>query len=242
MARQARVAAKRPRVAEKRAHAAPAALRAPLLRFVWVAAAVVLSATFLYVALRVLATLPHDFDEAWLMLDARFILRGLRPFVDFAHHEMPLHPYLLALSGKLFGQSVSGFRALSVASIALTGFLLFCLTRPAFGAVPALGAQALFTFSPIHARTVCAVPETSMVLFTLLGAVCVFLGRQRWSAYAGGIAFALALLVKPTCLAVVIAVVASLAHARSWARLRAFAVATVVAGLAGLSWVLLVSD
>src|SRR5438093_10282614 len=79
-------------------------------------AAAALSVTFIVVSRPFLDTLVYDFDEAWLILDARFILRGLRPYVDFAHHEMPLHLYLLALSGKVFGQTLVGYRMLSVSA------------------------------------------------------------------------------------------------------------------------------
>src|SRR5437870_3141958 len=109
-------------------------------RDVWVSFAIAGALSAMVVALvrPALDTLPYDFDEAWLILDARFILRGLRPYVDFPHHELPLHLYLLALSAQLFGQTLLGYRMLSVLSIAGTGFLLFYLTRPFVGPIAAL--------------------------------------------------------------------------------------------------------
>jgi 4-amino-4-deoxy-L-arabinose transferase-like glycosyltransferase len=206
------------------------------------AVAVCLSGAFILVSRRYLDVLVYDFDESWLMMDARFILRGLRPFADFAHHEMPLYPYLLALSGKVFGQTVVGFRMLSVTSIAVTGLLLFWITRDAVGSIAALGAQALFLFSPVHTRSLSAVPETTMVLFTLLAVVCLCVAKGRVWPYAGGVSLVLALLVKPTCLFVVVAILASVAYAREWSRLRAGVLAALVAGIAGAAWILHVSE
>jgi 4-amino-4-deoxy-L-arabinose transferase-like glycosyltransferase len=207
-----------------------------------VAVAVVLGALFIAIALPVLGTLPHDFDEAWLVLDARFIHRGLRPFVDFAHHETPLHLYLLTASGELFGRTLFGYRMVSLVSLTTSGFLLFWLARPFVGPTPALIAQAVFLFSAVQARSLTAVPETPALLFTLVGAVLLFVRDGRWSARASGLAFVTALLIKPTCLVVALAAALSLAYARAWRRLADFAAAGTVAALAGLAWVILLSD
>jgi 4-amino-4-deoxy-L-arabinose transferase-like glycosyltransferase len=206
------------------------------------AAAVALSVAFVVVTRPFLDTLIYDFDEAWLILDARFILRGLRPYVDFAHHEMPLHLYLLALSGKVFGQTLAGYRMLSVSSLAASGFLLFCLARPAVGSLAALAAQEVFLFSPSQIRALDALPETSALAFTLLGAVCLFLGHGRPSAYASGVAFVLALFIKPTCLVMILAAALSLVYARAWRRAWDLAVSGLVTAGAGLAWTIFVSD
>jgi hypothetical protein len=204
--------------------------------------ALALSAALVVLALPVLGFIPHDFDEAWLMLDARFIVRGERPFVDFAHHEMPLHLYVLALFGTMFGETPFGYRMASLTSVAASGFLVFRLVQPVAGPVPALLAQAAFLFSPLQERGLTATPEPTMVALTLLGAVLLFGGGRRWSAWASAAAFVCALLVKPTALPMVAAAAASLAWARQWRRLVDFAVAGVVAGLLGLAWVVHVSD
>ncbi len=215
----------------------------PLPPFAPYAVSILLSATFVVLTLPYLDSLPHDFDEAWLILDARYIARGLRPYVDFAHHEMPLHLYLLALSGKVFGQSLFGYRMVSLASIASSGFVLFCILRPFVGTLPGLLAQVVFLTSPGQLRAALpAVPETPMVLFTLLGTAFLFLGHKRMSAYPSGVAFVVAVLIKPTCLVMILAAAASLAYAREWRRLRDLAIAGVVAALAGLAWATYASD
>jgi 4-amino-4-deoxy-L-arabinose transferase-like glycosyltransferase len=201
-----------------------------------------LGGLFVALALPLLGTLPHDFDEAWLMLDARFVARGARPFADFAHHELPLHLYLLALFGKVFGETVFGYRLVSLASVTASGLLVFALARPFVGPVAALLAQAVFLFSPLQARALTAVPESPMVAFSLLGAVLLFTSASRRSAYASGVAFVGALLIKPTCLPMVVAGAASLALARDWRRLRDLTVSGVVAVAAAFAWVLYVSD
>ena len=204
--------------------------------------AVGLGALFVVLTLPLLATLPNDFDEAWLMLDARYVARGARPFADFAHHELPLQIYLLAAFGKVFGETIFGYRLLSLASVTASGVLVFALARPFVGPVAALLAQAVFLFSPLQARALTAVPESSMVAFSLLGAALLFASAGRWSAWASGVAFVIALLIKPTCLPMVVAAAASLVLARDWRRLRDFTVAGVVAAAIALAWVLYVSD
>ncbi len=216
--------------------AAPGRLRADE------AMALALTALFVAGMLPFLATLAHDFDEAWLMLEARAIARGLRPFVDFAHHEMPLHPHLLALFGTVFGPNLFGYRLLSLTSAAGTGYLLFRLVRPVAGPLPALGAQAAFLFTSVHAITLLAVPETPMTFCTVLGIFLLFGSRARWAVPARGVAFVAALLIKPTMIVVIAAAVASLAYARAWRTLGTLAVSGTVAALAGLAGVMLASD
>jgi 4-amino-4-deoxy-L-arabinose transferase-like glycosyltransferase len=204
--------------------------------------AVALSIGFVFLVHPSLDTLVYDFDEAWLILDSRFILRGLRPFVDFAHHEPPLHLYLLTLSGKVFGQALAGYRMLSAVSLAASGLLLFCLARPFVGAIPALVAQVAFYSMPGQVRALAALPETPTVLLTLFVVVLLFLGKGRPSAYASGVAMVIALLIKPTSLVVALAAAASLAHARAWRRLGDFVVSGIVMGTLGLAWMLALSD
>ncbi|HJQ84987.1 MAG TPA: glycosyltransferase family 39 protein [Candidatus Binatia bacterium] len=206
------------------------------------AAAAVLSAIFVAIARRHLAVLPWEYDEGTFMLGARFVARGLRPFVDLPLHQPPLHLYLLALSGKVFGATVFGYRMLSVASIAVSGLLLFALVRPFAGALPALLAQAIYLFSPTQVHALSAVGETPMLLFTLLGAALLFLGTGRLSAWASAVAFVVALLVKPTAIVMVAAAVLSLAYARAWGRLGHFALAGMLAAAAGVGWTFVVSD
>src|SRR6185369_5098510 len=111
-----------------------------------IAVAVVLSGVFVFLSARVLAVLTPEYDEGTFILGARFVGRGLRPFVDFAVHQPPLHLYLLALSGKVFGATLFGYRMLSVLSVAGTGFLVFWLVQAFMGPVPALVAQAVYLF------------------------------------------------------------------------------------------------
>ena len=206
------------------------------------AVAASMSLIFVLLVLPLLGTLVHDFDEAWLVLDARLVGRGQQPFADFAHHEMPLHLYLLAACGAVFGQTLFGYRMLSLLSVVATGLLLFVLVRSVVGALPALIAQAVYLFSPLHWRTLPAIPEPPMVAFSLLGAVLLFAGRRRWSAYASGVAFVCALFIKPTCLPMVGAAVLALAYGREWRRLADLAVAGIVATGVGLALVTYLTD
>jgi 4-amino-4-deoxy-L-arabinose transferase-like glycosyltransferase len=204
--------------------------------------AVGLGVAFVVIALRVLDVLPHDFDEGWFMLDARLVARGERPFVDFPHHEMPLHLYLLAVCGRVFGETVLGYRMLSLLTLAASGVVLYRLARPFVGAIPALVAEAAFLFSPVQSRALTAVPETPALLLTLVGAVLLFTRDERWAARASGVVFVLALLIKPTYLVMPVAAALSLAYARQWRRLRDFTAAGVLAAAVGLAWVAWSSD
>ncbi|MGH7789711.1 MAG: ArnT family glycosyltransferase, partial [Candidatus Binatia bacterium] len=231
----------------RRAPAAPVLPRAtdPLAGvpgFATLGLALLLSVAFAALIIPWLDAMPWEYDEGTFMLQARAILRGEVPFVDFFHHQPPLHLYLLAASGKLFGQTIFGYRLLSVASIGLSGVLLFLLIRPFAGPLPALVAQAIFLFSPSQVHALAAVAEVPMVTATLLGAALLFLGARRWSAYAAGVAFVAALLIKPTCLPMVAAAGLSLVYARDWRRLRDLVLAGIVAAAAGLAWTWWLSD
>jgi hypothetical protein len=204
--------------------------------FPWFAIAAVASVGFVVLVWPLLAYIPPDYDESWLMLDARFVARGARPFADFAHHEMPLQLYLLMLFGKLFGPTVFGYRMLSLTSVAASGLLLFLLVRPFAGPVPALIAQAIFLFSPLQSRALTAIPESPMVAITLLAAWLLFAHRGRWATYASAAAFVGAIVIKPTCLAMVVAAALSLACGREWRRLCDFAAAGILAAVASIVW------
>lgn len=204
--------------------------------------ATLLSAVFVVVAGRVLAVLPWEYDEGPAVLGGRFVGQGLRPFVDFAVHQPPLHLYLIALAGKLFGPTLFAARMVSVLSLALGGLLLFALIRAFAGPLPALVAQAVFLFSPSQLHALNAVGEAPMICFLLLGIACLFLGSGRPSAYASAVSFVAALLVKPIGLLTVLAAAVSLAYGRAWRRLLDFAVAGIAGATAALAWLLVLSD
>ena len=199
--------------------------------------AVVLSGVFVFLSARVLAVLTPEYDEGTFILGARFVGRGLRPFVDFAVHQPPLHLYLLALSGKVFGATLFGYRMLSVLSVAGTGFLVFWLVQAFMGPVPALVAQAVYLFSASQVHALGAVAEPPMLFFTVLGIVLLFLG----SAAASAVAFVVAALVKPTAVVVAVAAGLSLVYARDARRLAVFVLAGLVAAIAALVWTFVLS-
>src|ERR1051325_1837952 len=210
----------------------------------WVSVALAAALTGIVVAISYphLDVLSFEYDEGPFILGARFVARGLRPFVDFAFHQPPLHLYLLALSGKVFGPTLFGYRMLSVVSLGLSGFVAFWRVRPLAGPLPALPAQAVFLFSASQFHSLNAVGEPPMLLFTLLGVVLLFLGTNRLSAYAAGVAFVVAMLIKPTCILLVVAAALSLVYARARGRVTGLPPAGVAAAAAGLAWTFLLSD
>jgi 4-amino-4-deoxy-L-arabinose transferase-like glycosyltransferase len=205
-------------------------------------AAVGLCAAFVVIVIPFLDTLWWDYDEGWFLLYGRLVRTGLRPFVDFAHHQPALHLYLLAASGALFGDTVFGYRMLSLVCVVASGLGLYWFVRLLTGSLAALLALALFLFSPAQVHALGAVPETPMALFTLLGVGLLFGGATRASTYVAGVAFVIALLIKPTCLVVVIAAVVSLVVTGSWGRAVRLAVAGLLAATVGLAWTFVSSD
>ena len=208
----------------------------------WCVVAVASTAVFVTLVWPLLAYIPPDYDEAWLMLDARLVARGARPFADFAHHEMPLDLYLLAAFGKLFGATVFGYRMVSLVSVAASGLLVFLLVRAFAGSLAAVIAQAVFLFSPLQSRALTAVPESPMVAVTLLGVWLLFARRGRWSAHASAAAFVVALAIKPTCLGMIAAAALALACGGEWRRLRDFAVVGALAAAVSIAWAVWISD
>jgi 4-amino-4-deoxy-L-arabinose transferase-like glycosyltransferase len=201
-----------------------------------------LSVAFLALVWPTLDAIFWDYDEGYYMLDARHVGAGLRPYRDFPYHQPPLYLYLLALSGKLFGPTIFGFRVLSLASMAASGFLLFWLARVSVGPLPALTAQAFFLFSQSQIYALSAVPEPPTVFFTLVGAACLFLGTGGGSACLAATAFVIAMLLKPTCLLMVAAAAASLALAGAWRRLAHLTAGGILAAVAALAWTIWLSD
>ena len=206
------------------------------------AAAVGICVAFLLLVLPEIATVPHDFDEAWFMLDARALARGLRPYADFPHHETPLHLYLLLWFGRLFGDSVAGYRLLSVAGLVGSAFLLFCLARPFVGTLPALVAEVVFLWSPTQMHALPAIAETPTLCCALLGVALLFLGTGRGSAMAAGVALACALFVKPSCVFMVAAAAVSVAIGGEWRRLAYLALSGAMTAVAGVALFVHLSD
>jgi 4-amino-4-deoxy-L-arabinose transferase-like glycosyltransferase len=212
---------------------------AAVLAWVW---AVAQSASFLVIVVPVLGSLFWDYDEGWFILGARFLGRGLVPFVDFIHHQPPLHLYLLAWCEGLFGSGLADYRLLSASSIAIAALVLFAFTRRFVGTVPALMAQTVFLFSPAQIYPLCVLPETPTAVFILLGAAFLFGRDGLASVYVSAAAFTVALLIKPTSGVAVLAATLSLVYARDWRRLAHFAAAGALAAAASLVWLLWTSN
>jgi hypothetical protein len=205
-------------------------------------AALGLSAIFIAIVLPALDRIFWDYDEGWYVMGARHVARGHRPFVDFAYNQPSLYLNLLALSGQAFGPTVFGYRMLSLLSMALCGILLFRLTLPFVGTLPALAAQALFLFSRSQIYALGAVPEPAMLLFSLAAVLLLFLGRGALSACFSAAAFVVALLIKPTCMPLVLVAALSLAWARAYQRLAYFAATGVILSVFAFAWMTWASD
>ncbi len=198
--------------------------------------AVLFSLAFVVLVSPILDAVPADFDEGWFILQARSILRGLRPLVDFPSVDLSAHLYLTAASAKLFGETLAGCRMLSVLSVAASGILVYCLTRPVGGSIPALAAEGLFLSFPGNTRSLTVVPETPMVLFMLLGIYLLFQREQRWAPYAAGVAFVVAIMIRPLCLVVAAVAAVSLALAGDRRRLGRFVASGFATSLLAIGW------
>ncbi|HYC57116.1 MAG TPA: glycosyltransferase family 39 protein [Candidatus Binatia bacterium] len=203
---------------------------------------VALSLAFALLAGRHLGALAWEYDEGWYSLAGRFLNQGRRPFVDFAYMQPPLHPYLLAVSAQIFGDSVFGFRMLSLISLGGTGIVLFLLVRPALGVLAAIFAQALFLFSTTQLHALAAVPDTPMMLLAMFGTLLLLHGTTTASLCAAAIAFVAALFVKPTCLLMILVAAGSLLVDGRYRRFLQLAATGVAASVLALMLVIYASD
>ena len=177
-----------------------------LLKRAWALAGV-----FAVTALFQLATLQPNFDEGVYFLQAAKVRDGQLPFVDFFCHQTPLYLYLLAFFTSVGPATLFAARTLSLLCTAASGVLVSEIARKLVGSRAAPFAQILFYTAPLQYFGLLAMPNASMVLASLLGLYWVLCRGRGAYTVAAGVAFAVAVFIKPLEVSTVLAVLAAVA-------------------------------
>ncbi len=157
-----------------------------------------------------LERLPYNIDEGVSILNARLIGLGMRPYVDFFYHQLPLHMLLLSLISPLSPDSLFLHRLPSLLAIAATGWVVYRIGRRMAPASTALMAVALFYFVPLQFHGLLAMPNGLMMFFSTLSVyLIVFREEQRW-VILGSVCLVIAVLFKPLALATLAAIALTL--------------------------------
>ncbi|MCG5053873.1 MAG: DUF2029 domain-containing protein [Myxococcales bacterium] len=164
-----------------------------------------LAAALLPMALRRLI----DGDEGYLLMGARLVSEGQRPYADFFSPQTPGVAYAFGAWFSVFGRSWGSARVLAGLVAVATGMFLFeyvwRATRSRGWAFVSLVAfvgsgyvLGWLTIAKTYGLT---------AMFVMAGAVMLILDRSRWTSFAAGMCFALA---TETRLYALVAVVAGL--------------------------------
>jgi 4-amino-4-deoxy-L-arabinose transferase-like glycosyltransferase len=129
-----------------------------------------------------LALLPYRWinpDEGAHLMDARLLLQGLIPLVDFGSKQ-PLYVVLLAGLLRLFGQTLLGGRLLPVLAQAGITVLLYAVGRRVFNIRAGLLAAGIFSFLPLAVIWAPVVKtESPAMLLALLSIYCLIKGMGK---------------------------------------------------------------
>jgi hypothetical protein len=178
---------------------------------------------------------PAVWVEDDLLLESSFAAaRGLRPYVDFAHAQMPLLEWVGSLYIRLVGASHLRMEILNGAAIYATSVLLFSVARRAAGARAATAASLLYACHSLVFRYHVWAREF-FVSALVLGAVLVVLdGRiaARRQVLAAASLLCAACAIKLTAVVAVAAIVGYVAAGMRAPRLAAALGVTVAAAFA----------
>jgi 4-amino-4-deoxy-L-arabinose transferase-like glycosyltransferase len=149
-------------------------------------------------------------DEGAHLYDAKFILEGKIPFVDYGS-RMPVYVYILAVFLKVFGASYISGRLLPLFSNIGIGIILFFIGKKLFNSNKiALLASAIYLFSPLSILwSVVVKTEQLETLFVTIGMFLLIsfikLKQENYNlVFISGIFFALAYYVRESSIAVFI--------------------------------------
>ncbi len=200
-------------------------------------AAALACAVFVAYGLLRLAHLEHNFDEGVYIQQARLVLAGQMPYVDFFYHQPPLYLYTLAAFAAPAQESLIAYRLPSLLASALSGLFVFAMARRLLPPVPALMALVLFYTAPLMYYGLLALPNAVMLCLGTSGAW--LLGFQRGARHAvpGAVLLVLAVLEKPVGLPFAAAVGLATLADRTRRREAAWAAAAAIA-TAGGAWLL----
>ncbi|HPG40399.1 MAG TPA: glycosyltransferase family 39 protein [bacterium] len=130
-------------------------------------------------------------DEGAHLLDARFMLEGLVPIVDYEARQ-PFYLFMIAVFLKLFGISYKVGRLMPLCATLGTGVMLFLLGRRLFSSKTGLIAAAIFLVLPLTLAWSTVVKTEPLAIFLacasmffVLKSVDNSLYRLGWMLMAG---------------------------------------------------------
>ncbi len=101
---------------------------------------------FIIIALKSL-TVVQPGDENVYYYMGKLISEGKIPYRDFFYAHPPLHVYLIAFIYKIFGFNIIILKFIPLASILISAFFIFKITKEKFGDIEAIISSLLFLFS-----------------------------------------------------------------------------------------------
>jgi 4-amino-4-deoxy-L-arabinose transferase-like glycosyltransferase len=153
-----------------------------------------------------LSSLEHNYDEGVYIQQARLVLAGARPYVDFFYHQTPLYLYTLAAFAAPVPDSLIAYRAPSLLASAVAGLFVYAMARRLLPPWPAVFALILFYTAPLQYYGMLALPNAVMLCFATAGAWLLGFRRGGRSAALGAALLVLAILEKPLALPMAAAV------------------------------------
>lgn len=155
-----------------------------------------------------------DPDEGAQLMDGRFVLRGLVPFVDFGSRQV-FYAWLMAAFIGVSGPDYARIRLFVVLTDVLNAALIFTLGRRLFDARVGLLAAAAYLFFPLAAGSGPIVHTESFAIFFACAAAYSLVrhlqgGGWGWLLVAGML-IAVGVYVRESGLAIMLGVIVTLA-------------------------------
>ncbi len=110
-------------------------------------------------------------DEGAHMMDARMVLDGLLPIVDYESRQ-PFYVFSIALLFKVFGVHYWVGRLLPMIATLGTGFMMYLIGRRMFNDIVGLLASAVYLFLPLSLAWSVIVKSETLAVF--LGSISIF--------------------------------------------------------------------
>ncbi len=121
-------------------------------------------------------------DEGAHLMDGRFILQGLTPYVDY-NARMPFYIYLIALFLKLFGIGFSAGRLLPVFASVAGGWMIYLIAKRLWNESVGLTSASFYLFIPLSLIWSPVVKEETVgVFFCCLAVYILLLGVEKKSS------------------------------------------------------------
>jgi hypothetical protein len=151
-------------------------------------------------------TVMGNFDEGVYVLQAQRVVAGDVPYADFFYHQTPLYLYALAAFSAWSPGSLVAARVLSLLATTASGLIVGRLARSTVSPGVALVAQLAFYSAPLQRFGLLALPNALMLLASLCGVLAITRSDRPRGAVIAGACLAVAVLVKPLDVPVVLAV------------------------------------